>query len=98
MSSLFVQGGRLPVTRHWHHSFPTQKTIHTAFRFVWNGFSPQLFEERIIFMSVVNDLGQTQVVQKLVCTMATEVATFATQFKPGHWCFQGPASEIRGGT
>ena len=24
---------------------------------------------------------------------AEEVAAFATQFKPGHWCFLGPASE-----
>ena len=24
---------------------------------------------------------------------AKEVTAFATQFKPGHWCFLGPASE-----
>ena len=27
-----------------------------------------------------------------------EVAAFATQFKPGHWCFLGPRQKIRGGT
>ena len=37
--------------------------------------------------------GQLEAIPKLVLHNATEVATFATQFKPGHCCFLEPASE-----
>ena len=37
--------------------------------------------------------GQLEAIPKLVLHNATELASFATQIKPGHWCFLEPASE-----
>ena len=42
--------------------------------------------DRIIFMSMFNDIGWTKKGNTETCLhKATEVAACATQFKPGHW-------------
>ena len=54
-----------------------------------NGTTPEFFNDRrIIFMSLFNDInwakkGNTEIGMD----NAEEVVAFATQFKPGHWCF-----------
>ena len=54
---------------------------------------PESFEERFIFMSVFNDIEWTKKGNTETCLHnAKEVAAFANQFKPGHWCFLEPAS------
>ena len=59
-----------------------------------NGQTPESFDERIKFMSMFNDIEWTKKGDTETCLHnAREVAAFATQVKPGHWCFLGPASE-----
>ena len=60
-----------------------------------NGRTPESFDERIIFMSMFNDIAWTKIGNTETCLHnAKEVAAFATQFKPGHWCTSlVPASE-----
>ena len=64
-----------------------------------NKQNPESFDERIIFMSMFNDIEWTKQGITAICLHnAKQVAAFATQFKPGHWCFLGSPSEKRGGT
>ena len=57
-----------------------------------NGQNPESLNERIIFMSVFNDIERTKKGNRKTCLhIAKEVAPFATRFKPGR--FLGPASE-----
>ena len=59
-----------------------------------DGQNPESLDERIILMSLFNDIEWTKKGNTEICLHnAEEVAAFATQFKPGHWCFLGPASE-----
>ena len=45
-------------------------------------------------MSMFNDTEWTNKGNTETCLHnATEVAAFATHFKPGYWCFLGPTSE-----
>ena len=58
-----------------------------------HGQTPESFDERIMFMSMFNDVewtknGSTETYSH----NAQEVAVFARQFKPGHWCFLGHPS------
>ena len=56
--------------------------------------TPESFDERIMLMSVLNAIEWTKKGNTEACLPnAKEVAAFATQFKPGHWCFLRPASE-----
>ena len=59
-----------------------------------NEQNPETSDHRIIFMSLLNDIEWTKKVNTETCLHnAKDVAAFAAQFKPRHWCFVGPASE-----
>ena len=56
--------------------------------------NPESFDERIIFTSMFKHTEWTKEGNTETCLHnAKEVTTCATEFKPGHWCFLGPASE-----
>ena len=60
-----------------------KKHIHVA---IWH--------ERITFLSMFNEIEWTENGNTQTCLHnAKEVAAFATQFKPGLWCFPALASE-----
>ena len=57
-----------------------------------NGRDPECIDERI--MPMFNDIEWTKIGNTETCLHnAKEVAAFATQSKPGHWCFLEHASE-----
>ena len=59
-----------------------------------NGQTPEFFDERIMFMSMFNDTGWTKRGNTEICLHnAKDLAACPTQPKPGHWCFQWPASK-----
>ena len=54
-----------------------------------NGQTPESVYERIIFMLMFNDIDLTKKGSTEICLhTAKEVAAFATQLRPGHWCCQ----------
>ena len=55
---------------------------------------PENFEDRIIFMSMFNDiLWKTD--DENCISNAEKVKNYAKKFLPGHWTFLGPGSEKR---
>ena len=56
-----------------------------------NKIQPQQFEDRIIFMSMKNDIDwETIEIKKLVFSNSSEVAARAKIFPKRHWSFLGP--------
>ena len=55
---------------------------------------PELFNDRIIFMSMYNDIVWQEKGNKEKCeTNSQTVANYARKFTRGHWSFLGPGSE-----
>ena len=82
---------------HWH-VFAGVSTVDIMkhFRKYLNGHIPESFDEGIIFMSLSHDIEWTQKGNTDTgLHNAKEVASFATQFRPKHWCF---LRRMRGGT
>ena len=58
------------------------------------GQSPETFTERILFMSMFNDISCDRKDNKVECLKNAEfVKTFAKRFGIGQWSFIGPGSE-----
>ena len=55
---------------------------------------PENFKDRIIFMSVFNDIEWTRKGNDGICVSNSEkVKEYAKRFLQGHWTFPGPGSE-----
>ena len=78
------------------HALPGASTSQTNMNIqeYLNGQIPESFDERIMFMFVFNDIELTKKGISETCLHnPKEVAAVASHFKPGHWCFLGPASQ-----
>ena len=59
-----------------------------------NGPDPQLFEERIIFLSMFNSIAWTEKRHEERCLRnAREVAEFSAKIRPGRFFWEGPAPD-----
>ena len=68
--------------------------INTFFQIRLDGLEPQVFGDRIVVLSMLNDNNSTKKGSTEICMHnAFEVAAFAATFKPWRWCLWGPASE-----
>ena len=70
-----------------------------AIEFEWKNLErkniqPKEFMDRIIFMSMFNDILWKADDQNCISN-AEKVKDYAKQFLPGHWTFLGPGSEER---
>ena len=66
----------------------------SIFRITWMGKIQSISMKGSYFMSMFNDIEWRKKGNTEKCLHnATEVAAFATKFKPRHWCFLEPASE-----
>ena len=64
-----------------------------------NGQTTESFSDRIVSMSVFNDIEWTKKGNTDTCVHSAKgVAAFATQFKPGHSVSWGPRQRTRGET
>ena len=58
------------------------------------GPTPKNSPDRIIFMSMLNGIELNRAGNDQMCILSAQhVADFSDNFKPGHWCHTGPASE-----
>ena len=56
--------------------------------------NPEQFEDRIIFMSMLNDMDWTEKGNSAQClSKSEEVKNYATRFLRGHWSFLDPGEE-----
>ena len=56
--------------------------------------TPEQFLDRIIFMSIFNDIERTQRNNEEICASKSEQEKkYAQRFKTGHWTFIGPGDE-----
>ena len=59
-----------------------------------NRIQPEKFEDRIIFMSMYNDIDWRKAENKGTCiSNSFEVKAYANRFPKGHWSFLGPGTE-----
>ena len=55
---------------------------------------PEKFEDRVIFMSMYNDIDWGKAEHKQTCILnSVEVEAYAKRFPEGHWSFDGPGTE-----
>ena len=79
----------------WHvdagaHTIDIKKHIQTYL----GERNPESSEDRIMIMSMVDDIELTKKGNTETCLhTAEELAAFAPKFKPRHWCFRWPPSE-----
>ena len=56
---------------------------------------PENFEDRVIFVSIFNDIERTKKGNDVICISNSEkVKTYARKFPQGHWRFLGPGEEL----
>ena len=87
-----------PVEFEWNVSQDTQHwicSIEIRRKMAQNGIKPEEFEDRIIFMSMYNDIDWSQDEEnfKKCVSNSTEVQACAHRFPKGHWSFLGPETE-----
>ena len=75
------------------HVLPSADTIDikNIFRVTCSGSIHNYLKNAFEFLSMFNDIRWTKKGNSE--NMSKEVAAFAANFKPGHWCFLGPAAE-----
>ena len=57
---------------------------------------PEIFGDRVIFMSMFNDIEWTKKGNSEQCISNSEhVKNYAKRFSQGHWTFLGPGSELK---
>ena len=73
-------------TKNWMNSMDNQ----------WSSSTPENFPQRIVFMSMFNDIIWRDTKNQLTCSEnSTMVIEYAKSFALGRWSFLGPSSETK---